>query len=187
MLEMLRPPGLSEQDLEEMRRIRMQELVNGVYTDSYDDWVLAGQPKESFNPSVAVAFFPMPARDKGERVLTVFVPQVAEFVENHDPVITYWRRIKDLRLPQRALDYEAIYFREEAQVGDQVMKGIIPDLAMNLMPTAMVAFSRREQQIVTAQDESAFLFCPRLIPPTATFRHLQLQVQAQLERLSLTM
>jgi len=187
MAEIILPSGISDKDIQIMRQMRMEELINFKRTDTYSEWVLAGELHESFNPSVALALFPMAAKRKGSGTVFKIIPQISEYVENHEPIITYWKRIQALNLPQRAMEYEAKYFERLSQVGDQVLNAFLPNLGINLMPTAMVVFSRPDPHIVTAAEESVFLFCPTVIPPTATFRHLQFQVQGQLRKLSSSM
>lgn len=177
------PPGLSEKDLEEMRKIRMAELLHGDHGNTYDEWILAGKLGEPFDPSVAIALFPM--MGKGRRI--IFSPQVDEYVEKHEPITLYWRRLKKLPFPQRAAEYEQKYFKDLVRIGDKILQSYVPFLGMNLMPISIVVFSRPDEQTTLSSNESAYLFSPRIIPPSATYRFIQWQVEEQLTRLASTM
>lgn len=177
------PPGFSEEILEELRQNRMSELINGEYEHAFDDWLLAGERGEPFNPSIAIAIFPMPARGGG----IVFLPQYSEYAQDHDPITAYWRRISTLSLPERANEYERKYFKELARRGDAILYANLPSLALKLLPTGLIVFSRPNPQTTTSSTESAYLFSPTLVPPSATYRHVQLQAKKHLKKLSSAM
>lgn len=182
MTELHKPPGISNEELEELRTYRLAEIVSGEMQDIYDEWIMEGQKGEPYHPSVAIAIFPMFSAGADHHI--VFVPQVASFVDDHEPIPVYWKRIKELTLPDRADVYEKAVFRELSTSGDEMLESYFPYQAVHLMPSAVVLFSRTDETKKTAAQESAYLFCPTAIPPSATHRHMILQTESELKKIS---
>jgi hypothetical protein len=176
-----RMPQFSEEDFIQFRQHQMVDLISGKYQDFYSEWIMSGVLGEKFSPSVAIALFPMPHISPGHEII---VPQVLPFTQDHDSLFYYWNRIREMKLPQRAADYEHIYFAGLAGYEDEILKQSIRGIVRNFMPTAMVVFSRPTPEIKHVSDESAYLFCPTIVPPSAVYRHVIQYADIEMGKLS---
>ena len=173
----LRPPGFpfTEQEFQEFKHTAIAGIISGQFRDSmYDDWVLRGKPKEDFTPTVAIAIFPTPALTP---LKYIFEHETLFINENHRSPVEYWRDALLLPFPGRAKAYEELYFRDLVDRGDEILQAsIIDDFIKNILPTAVILFSKTSQSDV----ESSYLFSPRFIPPSAVYRHMKEQVNIYL-------
>lgn len=176
-IESIRPPGfpLSEEELQEIKRIRMGEILSGRHISTFSEWVLRGVPKEPFNPTVAIGIFPTPAMGINQAIF-VYEPEIDVYEEDHRPLIEYWKDITTLPYPDRVKSIERLQYRHLVERGDEILQGITMQLMKHLMPSAMIAFSRPKP----SSQESAYLICPTFVPPSAAYRHILAQARQNL-------
>ncbi len=175
MIERLRPEGFSitEGELRQIKTLRVSEILEGRHLLTYSEWLLRGSPGEPFSPTAVLAFFPVPAATKEK-----FVYEGDAFIEHDTQEIrdTYWREAAKLSLPRRVVELETKQYQRLAEKGDVMVNQLRSSLMRWLFPSAMVAFSESSK----SKQESAYLICPTLIPPTAAFRHFISHARSEL-------
>lgn len=173
--ERFRPPGfpLSEEELQRLKRIRMAEIIKGVHISQYSEWVLRGIPKEPFRPIIAIGIFPTPALTQKQYILE---PEIYSPRDTQKPLIGYWKEITTLPFPERVKELERRNYRQLVGAGDQILEELSLDLARDLLPSSMIVFSKPDAD----KQESAYLICPTILPPSAAYRQIQLQARQYL-------
>jgi hypothetical protein len=165
MTEKRRPDGfpLTEEELSQLRRMRLAELLEGEHSDSFFEWALRDGLGESFAPTAVIGIFPSMVQGGIE-------PEMEAAVFDSGSVEVYLRDARGLVMPRRVLSLERFQYRDLAgAAGDQILESLIPRLVQQLMPVAVVVFSRPVGKL----DNSAYLISPTLIPPTTAFRYFQ--------------
>jgi hypothetical protein len=173
--ERLRPPGfpLSEEELQRLKRLRMAEVIRGVHVSTHSEWILRGIPKEPFRPTVAIGIFPTPAATPRQYILE---PEIYSPRDIQKPLIEYWREITALPFPDRVKGLERQNYRQLVEIGDQILEELSLGLARDLLPSSMIVFSKPDAN----KQESAYLICPTIFPPSAAYRQIQLQARQYL-------
>lgn len=163
----LRPAGFpfTEQQFQQIKQKAMADIITGQYLNTYDEWVLRGTPKEQLNQTVVLGIFPTPALTP---VKYLFEPEVLVVDENHRPIAEYWKDTVALPFTKRAHEYEQRYFKDLVNYGDYILQKYLYTLIGNILPSAMMLFGRTNQSDV----ESAYLIAPRIVPPSAVYKHM---------------
>lgn len=164
----LRPEGfpLSEEEFREMKIDRMRQLVAGEFRDVFSEWLLRGNLGEPFEPTVALAIFPTPAT-----TLTGFIHEPEEEIIGvvSRAIPDYWQETLSLSLPERVKILEKRNYKDLDERGGSILQLSVTELARNLLPTAMIVFNQPEG----STTESAYLFSPTIISPSAALEFFQ--------------
>ena len=171
----LRPPRFpfTEQRFQQIKQAVMANIIAGKYLGTYDEWVLRGTPKEQLYPTVVLGIFPTPALTV---VKYLFEPEVLVIDENHRPIEEYWRDTVALPFPRRAQEYERRNFKNSVKQGDYILQQYLYTLIIKILPSAMMVFGRTP----LCDVESAYFISPRIVPPSAVYRHMKEQANLRL-------
>lgn len=169
-IESFRPEGFpfSEKELAEARQYRMTQIINGEHFSMYSEWILYGTPREPFNATVAVGIFStLVAGINGPTLM--YESEVATYNESsHRGLLECWKQIAGLPYPDRIKGLEQLHYGQLVEQGDQILQQVKTSLAIDLMPSAMIVFSKPD----SSSQESAYLVSPTIIPPSAAYRFM---------------
>jgi hypothetical protein len=166
-----RPEGfpLSEEEYRQMRLSKIAEIVDMEHRDTYSEWCLRGAPGK-INPLAALAVFPTIANTS---VGYVFEKEELTASGISKDAKEYWQEAKTLALTKRVQSLEQSQYQQATQFGDQILEKMMLPLTKELMPSAIILFSK----LPDASEESIFLISPTLIPPSAALKHFLQQAQ----------
>lgn len=165
--ERLRPEGFpfSEEELQQIKRLRMSEIVVGEHRARYSEWLLRGKLGERFDPSAMLAVFAIPANTNTGYI---FETEAFKDPKSLKEIMEYWKDVALLTLPPRVIGVERVNYQGLERIGDRILVDYLNSLIPDVMPPAMVAFSRSD----SSNRESAYLFSPTLVPPSAAHRFM---------------
>lgn len=171
-----RPEGfpLSENELHGIMKEVLDIISHGGMHDLYDEWVLRGTPGQPPHQTITLGIFPtIISQNPGY----IFEHEVVVFDQISKPIAAYWREAATLPFSNRITQYESLYFAQQRGHEQDIFKKNLTFCLGNLLPTALVLFSRPYPD----KEEFAYMLSPRIVPPSVTYRHLmeQLQVQQQ--------
>lgn len=149
---------LGPEQLTQIKRKNVEDIVNGLAQGIYSDWLLVGTLHEKFSPTVAIAFFP-------DIVYTGFTPNKPPPEE----LLRYRKTAAGLILPERILRLEREQYGPFVKNGDQILSELSEIATLNLAPTAIIVFNQPNE----SGPKSAYLMCPTPIPPSAALRFVK--------------
>ena len=154
----------------------MTQIINGEYFSTYSEWLLRGALEASFRPTAVVGIFAMPVVGINRSPL-MYESELAVYDEfSSKELLEYWKEIVGLPYPDRVKAIEQMHYRHFVEQGNQILQQAKSELAMNLMPSAMIVFSQPEP----SSQESAYLVAPTIIPPSAVYRFMLDQARQNL-------
>jgi hypothetical protein len=173
MVEIVRPKGFphSEKEFAEMLQHRVAEVAVGKHKGQFSEWLLRGELGEVYNPTIALAFFPTPAENEQKwayQPVPFYLGDIPRTAEE------YWHASLDLPLPERVTNLESKLYKHMVHQGEWMLKSYSIVLMRQLLPSSMIVFSTPD----ASSQESAYLFAPSSVPPSAAYRHFMAEAKA---------
>jgi hypothetical protein len=146
---------------------RAQDILEGKHQNTFSEWLLRGNLGEPFVPTAVLAVFPTPAVNS-ERFVYERVAFMGPEGDSPERQKRYWEDILTLNLPERVKSLEALQYGPLAGGQEDMLSHLKISLATALMPSVMVAFSKSP----TSEQESAYLICATMLPPSEAYKHI---------------
>lgn len=153
-----RPIFLKPEQITPIKQKNIEDIVNGLHLGIFSKWLLTGNLHEEFKPKIAVAFFP-----------DIFYAEFTPDKPSPEDLSRYRKTASGLILPERILQLEKKQYQFLVEESDQILQEISPIASRNLIPTAIIVFNQPNESV----PESAYLFCPTPIPPSAALRFVK--------------